>query len=226
MMRKICWRGRRHPLCVGPNPRPSAPPGEREWSFPGTNPAPLDPSSSFLTVGPRVHTQDLAPAESIHFHGKDTGCILDVRDLGRQVSDGHSWIKEQSHGPSRLDTEGRLASLRICEGTHDWFIQAWSYLESLQESCNSPSALSMPHFISITPHNTLVKPARVVLLSTFYQWGNWGSETLNNLSKLSRRNQRKLLVVKLLRSGIGKKRRTFHFLLLCCLNFYDNSLLL
>lgn len=85
----------------------------------GAGPSLLDPSSSFLTVGPLVHTQDLATAESAHHHGRSTGRKLDVGDHGRQVSGEQSWLKEQRHKPSRLDTEGRLASLRTQRGTQD-----------------------------------------------------------------------------------------------------------
>lgn len=76
----------------------------------GASPALLDSSSSFLTVGPCVCTQDFAAAESVHLHGRNTGRKLDVWDHGRQVSDEQAWIYEQKHSPSRLNTEGRPGS--------------------------------------------------------------------------------------------------------------------
>ena len=53
----------------------------------GVSLALLDSSSSFLTVGPCVYTQDFAAVESVHLHGRNTGRKLDVWDHGRQVSD-------------------------------------------------------------------------------------------------------------------------------------------
>ena len=52
----------------------------------GASLALLDSSSSFLTVGPCVYTQDFAAVESVHLHGRNTGRKLDVWNHGRQVS--------------------------------------------------------------------------------------------------------------------------------------------
>lgn len=82
-MRKFAWqreRGVPHVLVSYQDARPH----QETESGASREPAELSLTpSSFLTVGPRVRMQDLAPVESIHFHGRNAGQKLDVWDLDR-----------------------------------------------------------------------------------------------------------------------------------------------
>lgn len=211
-MRKIVWQGREALFMCWSQLRTFSPTRRGVVGLPWGQSSSPWPSSSFFTVGPCRHTQDLAPSWANPFSWQEH--LLQAWCLGTWQT-GWCWIR--SKRLSRLDMEGRLASLKILGGTHDWSTQAWPCLESLWESHDSPSALTLPHFISISPHNTVVKPTWVALLSALCQWENWGSRVLNNISKLSKGTQESCQLW-VLRSGIGKKR-SFHFSLICFLTF-------